>query len=122
MAHHFHANYLYLLEVLRHGPKFYWERTDEEIELYNEMMRLDEEQDNGTKIHLKSFTFYRLLLVDHPSTKSLLTKIQQVRQDRLKWNHFGLTPMPPTMAQNFNYSKILVYAESEPSLPKLDLR
>ncbi len=63
--------------------KFYWEKTAEEIANDDELMRLEDEanmaleEDDGaipttpSRNHLKSFSFFRLPLFEHPSATTL---------------------------------------------------
>lgn len=63
--------------------KFYWEKTADEIAKDDKWSRLSEaahpSEVNATKSHLKSFTFFRLPLFDHPNSRALLSKIKMAR-------------------------------------------
>ena len=50
----------------------------------------ENEKNQSTKRHFKSFSFYQMFLLDHQYTERLVSKIKILRQERGKWkNHFG---------------------------------
>ena len=57
-------------------PKSYWERTDEELTFDRNDQDVDDQELNVTRNHLRSFSFYRLLVFDHPSAETLLNRIK----------------------------------------------
>ena len=74
----------------RKQSKSYWERTDEELTFDHNDAEEDQEL-NMTRNHLRSFSFFRLLLFDHPSAEILLNRIKlgRIQNTRRPYNSYG---------------------------------
>ena len=44
---------------------------------------------NFSSKHLKSFSFYQMFRMEHQYTKSLVSKIRNLRQEKSRWPSFG---------------------------------
>ena len=75
------------------APKFYWERTDEELNFpKNRGDEYDDQEVNVTRNHLRSFSFFRLLTFDHPSAQILQKRMQlssRIQHNSNPYNTYG---------------------------------
>ena len=86
----------------RKQSKSYWERTDEELTFDHNDAEEDQEL-NMTRNHLRSFSFFRLLLFDHPSAETLLNRI---KLDRIQKQNAGRRPYNSYGYENGKIEKI----------------